>query len=134
MQLARHENNLSLKYEKIEVDSSISFYDKDIWDLRKISGKKYNSYKREYTINFSGISDKTLRGITKKFSKSILPRYSMSTLRNNIGFIKDFNKFIVINKITLTSVLTVLESGKIKHDAGKSGREYVGEQRNEIKS
>ena len=34
----------------------------------------------------------------------------------------------------LTSVLTVLESGKIKHDAGKSGREYVGEQRNEIKS
>jgi hypothetical protein len=34
----------------------------------------------------------------------------------------------------LTSVLTVLESGKIKHDAGKSGREYVGEQRNETKS
>lgn len=32
----------------------------------------------------------------------------------------------------LTSVLTVLESGKIKHDAGKSGREYIGEQRNKI--
>ncbi len=34
---------------------------------------------------------------------------------------------LLLNK--LESVLSVLKSGKIKHDAGKQGREYVGEQR-----
>ena len=34
---------------------------------------------------------------------------------------------LLLNK--LESVLSVLKDGKIKHDAGKQGREYVGEQR-----
>ena len=32
---------------------------------------------------------------------------------------------LLLNK--LESVLSVLKDGKIKHDAGKQGREYVGE-------
>ena len=34
---------------------------------------------------------------------------------------------LLLNK--LESVLSVLKDGKIKHDAGKQGREYVGEER-----
>ena len=34
---------------------------------------------------------------------------------------------VLLNK--LESVLNVIKNGKIKHDAGKQGREYVGEQR-----
>ena len=34
---------------------------------------------------------------------------------------------VLLNK--LESVLSIIKNGKIKHDAGKQGREYVGEQR-----
>lgn len=83
----------SNKLEKVN-NVTFDYINSDKWDFRKIPGATCHDYKREYTLNFFDFKKSEIKEVVKKYIKTQITSNVLNTLRNKLGHIKKFDKYM----------------------------------------
>lgn len=95
--------NRNSKSEKVN-NVAFDYINSDKWDFRKIAGATYHDYKREYTLNFSDFKKSEIKEIVKKYIKMQITSNVLNTLRNKLGHIKKFDRFMQENQMCYKNI------------------------------
>lgn len=112
----------------IKNNPTLSTNKDDILDIRTIPGARYSRHISNYTLNFSSISDKSLKEIIRKYIKIMLVNKCFSTCQNHLSYLVFFEKYLHTSKILFSdTVRSDIEQYVIHLDKHKKPKwRYIG--------